>query len=234
MWVVLSMIGWQACDTRSVVFAYERAIHKHIAVVFFCVANPHQCETAFEGAVVEERWSSSQNGVGISIDFAVHPIGAAIHLQGVATSHDPHVLGIVLATIQQQTLCLSFAVGLEGDVFQNQVVAVVQTRCCSPRREGAFQFVGLDVGWVGVEHLVVGIVYEHSISALTHNRDIAFVSCIDDFFVFSILHEDGPSFGFALRKVGHVIQCSLQGAEISRSISRDGDELVGVDVKRGE
>ena len=140
------------------------AVHKDIAVVFLRIAYPHECATARDGAMVEERRSPSQYSVAASIDAAVVPITTAIGLQCIAVSDDVYVLKEEPLSVVKKSLCLTFAVGLDCQITHDQVAAVVGSEGGTPRGECALHLIGLDVCGMRIEHLVVGVVDEYAFS----------------------------------------------------------------------
>ena len=59
MGIVLPFVVRQPAYFRIVAESLEMAVDKHVAVILFRIANPHESSIAGDGAMVEERRSPS-------------------------------------------------------------------------------------------------------------------------------------------------------------------------------
>ena len=125
MGIVLAVIVWQSAKFCRVASSLEMAIHEDIAMIRFCVADPHESPITGDGAVVEKRRSAPQYRVSATVNAAVLPVATTIGLQGIAITDDVDVLKEVAFAVHQQSFCLSLAIRPDGQIAECQIAAIV-------------------------------------------------------------------------------------------------------------
>ena len=128
MGIVLAVIVWQSTKFCRVASSLEMTIHKDVAMILCCVADPHESPITGDGAVVEKRRSAPQYRVAATVDAAVLPVATAIGLQGVAITDDVDILKEVALTVHQQSFCLSLTIRPDGQIAECQVTSVVGSK----------------------------------------------------------------------------------------------------------
>ena len=112
--------------------AGERAFHEHVPVVPGCVPHPRERSSAVaQVAPIGKQAASPQYGVAISVNLAGFHIDGAVGLQGISRPDDMHTVEGDAFAVQQQSFGLSFQGCGDGDVFQGDVVAVVEHEGCT-------------------------------------------------------------------------------------------------------
>ena len=221
MRIVLALVVWQAAYLGIFRQSLQMAVNEHVAVVLLRVPNPHEGPTAGDGAMVEERWTASQDGIASTVYPTVHPVAAAIGLQGIAVANDVDVLKEIALPVHQQSLSLPLAVSLQRQVTEREVAAIVGSKGGTTRREGSPHLVGLDVGGVGIKHLVVRIVNQYPLATLALDGDKPLVAEIHQFLVVAVLHHDAIAVLSRGNRVGDKVQCALNGREVAFAVGRD-------------
>lgn len=199
----------------------EVAVDEDVAVVGLGVAYPHEGAGALQRTLLEEGGAAAQHHVAAAVDNAAFEIDRAVDLQGVARPHNPHVAQVIACPHEQEPFGLTLQVGLYGHVLKPHVVAVVGGKGGAARGEGARPFVGLHIEGVGVEGLVVGIVYEHAVAAFAPQVHVLFVAEIDQLLIVAVGDEYFPFLG---TEIGYEIHGSLHGAEVTAAVGAHREE----------
>ena len=202
--------------------AFEGAFDEDVAVGGLEVADPGEGAAAIaEGGAVGEEAAAAEDGVAAAVDRAVFHIDASIGLERVAVADDVDPVQGDAVAAQEQSLGLAHEVGGEGDVLQDEVVAMVEGHRRPPLREGARPLVGLDGQRVRVEDLVVRIMHAGDVGARADDGDMCLVPHVDDFLVVAGHHLDDYVF---LGEVRNQVQGALQRAKVpgARGVDDEG------------
>ena len=202
--------------------AFEGAFDEDVAVGGLEVADPGEGAAAVaEGGAVREEAAAAEDGVAASVDGAALHVNGPIGLERVAVADDMDAVQGDAVAAQEQSLGLAHEVGGEGDVLQNEVVAVVEGHRRPPLREGSRPLVGLDRQRVRVEDLVVGIMHAGDVGARADNGDMGLVPHIDDLLVVTGHHLDDDGLR---REVRNQVQGALQRAKVpgARGVDDEG------------
>ena len=80
MRIVLTFIIGQTAQFGIGGKSLEATVDKHVAMIFFRIADPHESSIAGNGTMIEEGWTSPQDGIAPSVNATVQPVAAAIGL----------------------------------------------------------------------------------------------------------------------------------------------------------
>ena len=75
------------------------AIYEDVAVILFCISDPHEGTIAGDGAVVKERGTSTQDRIATAVDTAVQPVTATVGLKRITVADDMDILEEVALAI---------------------------------------------------------------------------------------------------------------------------------------
>ena len=207
---------------RDVGGAFEGAFDEDIAMGGLEVADPGERAAAVaEGAAVREEAAAAEDGIAASVDGAAFEVHGSIGLERVAVADDVDAVQGDAVAAEEEPFGLAHEVGGEGDILQNQVVAMVEGDGRPPLREGPGPLVGLDRQRVRVEHLVIGIMHAGDVRARADDGDMGLVPHVHDFFVVAghYLDNDGTPRRVARRarrrpEVRNRVQRPLQRAKV--------------------
>ena len=192
--------------------AFEGAFHEDVPVGRLEVADPGEGAAAVaEGAAVREEAAATEDGVAASVDGAALHINGPIGLERVAVADDMDSVQGDAVTAEEETLGLAHQVGGEGDVLEDEVVAMVEGDGRPPLREGAGPFVGLDRQRVRVEHFVVGVMHAGDVRAGAEDGDMGLVAHVHDLLIVAGHHADDDGCGGEVR---NQVQGALQRGKV--------------------
>ena len=202
--------------------AFEGAFDEDVAVGGLEVADPGEGAAAVaEGGAVGVEAAAAEDGVAAAVDGAAFQVDGSIGLERVAVADDVDTVQGDAVTAHEQSLGLAHEVGREGDVAQDQVVAVVEGHGRPPLGEGAGALVGLDGQRVRVEHLIVRIMHAGDVGARADDGDMGLVPHVHDFLVIAGHHLDDDGLR---REVRNQVQGALQRAKVpgARGVDDEG------------
>ena len=195
--------------------AFERAFHEYVAMGGLEVADPGKRAAAIaECASVGEEAAAAEDGVAAAVDLAPLQIDGPIGLERVAVTDDMDPVQGDAVAAEEESFGLAHEVGGEGDVFQDEVITVVESDGRTPLREGAGPLVGLDRHRMRVEHFIVCIMDAGDVGTGAEDGHMGLVAHVHDFLVVAGHHFDDDG---SRRKVRNQVQGTLQRTEVPGS-----------------